>query len=127
MGARIIGLQHVNVTVTPAAEAATKIFYGQILGFPEIPKPEESRGRGGAWFDIGGVQLHVSLEPDVNNDNAKRHFCLVVSDLEECRQHLERAGVQIYPDDRPMEGWSRFYVRDPGGNRIEIAEDLRKR
>jgi catechol 2,3-dioxygenase-like lactoylglutathione lyase family enzyme len=127
MGAAIIGLQHVNVTVTPAVEVATKKFYGEILGLQELPKPEESRGRGGAWYEIGGVQFHVSLEKEVNNENAKRHFCLVVSDLVECRQHLERAGVEIYPDNQPMEGWPRFYVRDPGGNRIEIAQDLTKR
>jgi hypothetical protein len=34
------------------------------------------------------------------------------------------AGVERIPDDHPLRGWSRFYVRDPGGNRIEIAQAL---
>jgi catechol 2,3-dioxygenase-like lactoylglutathione lyase family enzyme len=127
MGVAIIRLQHVNVTVTPAAEVATKRFYGELLGLEEIPKPEESRGRGGAWYDMNGVQLHVSLEKGVSNDNAKRHFCLTVSDLVECRRQLELAGIEIYPDDQPIGGWPRFYVRDPGGNKIEIAEDSNSR
>jgi len=127
MDARIIGLHHVNLTVTPAVELATKKFYGEILGFQEIPKPGESRGRGGAWYEMGGVQLHLSLEKGVNNENAKRHICLLVADLTECRQHLEQAGIEIHPDEQPMKGWPRFYICDPGGNRIEIAQDLTKR
>jgi catechol 2,3-dioxygenase-like lactoylglutathione lyase family enzyme len=127
MGMAIVRLQHVNVTVPPAAEVATKRFYGEILGLEEIPKPEESRGRGGAWYDMNGVQLHVSLEKGVSNDNAKRHFCLTVSDLVECGRQLELAGIEVYPDDQPIEGWPRFYVRDPGGNKIEIAEDPKNR
>jgi catechol 2,3-dioxygenase-like lactoylglutathione lyase family enzyme len=76
---------------------------------------------------MNGVQLHVSLEKGVSNDNAKRHFCLTVSDLVECGRQLELAGIEVYPDDQPIEGWPRFYVRDPGGNKIEIAEDPKNR
>lgn len=123
MPASTILLHHVNVTVTPELETKTKNFYANILGLPEVPKPEESRGRGGAWYQLGPVQLHLSIEKGVDNENAKRHFCLLVSDLEECRQRLQRAGVEIFPDDQPVKGWPRFYVRDPGGNRIEVAED----
>jgi hypothetical protein len=32
--------------------------------------------------------------------------------------------VEIFPDDLPMKDWPRFYVRDPGGNLIEVAQDL---
>ena len=35
---------------------------------------------------------------------------------------MREAGVEIIRDNRPLDGWRRFYVRDPGGNRIEIAE-----
>jgi predicted enzyme related to lactoylglutathione lyase len=43
-------------------------------------------------------------------------------DLEEARHHFVAAGTEIFPDDKPIAGWSRFYVRDPGGNRIEVAQ-----
>jgi catechol 2,3-dioxygenase-like lactoylglutathione lyase family enzyme len=127
MSAWITAFHHVNITVTPANEEAAKQFYGEALGLKEVPKPEASRGRGGAWYQLGPVQLHLSLEKGVENEGAKRHFCLLVADLEKTEQHLRKAGVQIFPDDQPVPGCSRFYVRDPGGNRIEIAQDLSSR
>lgn len=124
MAAGIIALQHVNVRIAPEVEAATKEFYGKVLGLEEVLKPEESRGRGGAWYQLGMMQLHLSLEKGLDQKNTKQHICFLVSDLESCRAHLEAAGVEIFPDDLPMEGWPRFYVRDPGGNLIEVAQDL---
>jgi catechol 2,3-dioxygenase-like lactoylglutathione lyase family enzyme len=35
---------------------------------------------------------------------------------------LIAAGIEIIPDERPIAGQPRFYVRDPGGNLIEIAQ-----
>jgi catechol 2,3-dioxygenase-like lactoylglutathione lyase family enzyme len=68
------------------------------------------------------VQLHVSREEGVDNQFAKRHFCLLVADLQGTERHLRHAGVEILPDEQPIPGSPRFYVRDPGGNRIEIAQ-----
>jgi catechol 2,3-dioxygenase-like lactoylglutathione lyase family enzyme len=124
MAVAVINFHHANVTVTPAAENAAKQFYGNVLGLQELPKPSGSKGRGGAWYQLGAVQLHLSIEEGVVNDRAKRHFCLLVANLEQAREHLEKSGVEIIPDDLPVAGWPRFYVRDPGGNRIEIAQDL---
>ena len=41
-------IHHVNVTVPKAAEDAAKHFYREVMGLAEVPKPPESRGRGGA-------------------------------------------------------------------------------
>jgi len=46
----------------------------------------------------------------------------MVEDLNRAEQRLRDAEVEILPDERPVRGWLRFYVRDPGGNLIEIAE-----
>ena len=119
----IRAFHHVNVTVVPALEEATKDFYRSVLGLKEVPKPEETRGRGGAWYQIGDVQLHISREQAVNNEGAKRHFCLLVSSLEQMQKRFEDSGVTILPDEQPIHGTKRFYVRDPGGNLIEIAQD----
>jgi catechol 2,3-dioxygenase-like lactoylglutathione lyase family enzyme len=116
-------LHHVNVTVPKSLEDAAKHFYGVVMGLQEVPKPESSRGRGGAWYQLGPMQLHLSLEePRGENCISKRHVCYTVSDLAEAEQRFRKAGVEIVPDDMPMPGWSRFYVRDPGGNRLEIAQ-----
>ncbi|HKR58397.1 MAG TPA: VOC family protein [Pyrinomonadaceae bacterium] len=118
----ILFLQHVNVRVRPDVEDAAKNFYGKLLGLREIPKPEDLKARGGAWYQIGGVQLHLSRDGAADNEGSKRHFCFYVADLEQAQQQLASAGVEILPDDQPIPGQPRFYVRDPGGNLIEVAE-----
>ena len=70
------------------------------------------------------MQVHVSLE-DVevaSNRASKRHVCYMVASLTEAERSLRAAGVEILPDPNPEPGWNRFYVRDPAGNRIEVAE-----
>jgi len=114
---------HVNVTVPRSLEAEARHFYGRVMGLIEVPKPEESRGRGGAWYQLGPTQLHLSLEEGLGEQCiSKRHVCYLVEDLEVAEQKFRAAGVEIFPDDIPTPGWSRFYVRDPGGNRLEIAQ-----
>jgi len=114
-------LHHVNVTVPPELEKATKDFYRSILGLKELPKPEGTR-KSGAWYEIGVVQLHLSIEPDAGQRMSSRHICLTVSDLVAAGERFRQAGVEIIPDERPIAGTSRFYVRDPGGNQFEIVE-----
>ena len=116
-------LHHVNVTVPRSVEDAAKHFYGVVLGLKEVPKPDESRGRGGAWYQLGSVQLHLSIEDSLGDSClSKRHVCYTVRNLLEAEAKFRSEGVEIFPDDMPTSGWSRFYVRDPGGNRLEIAQ-----
>ena len=116
-------IHHVNVTVPRSLEEAAKHFYGVVMGLQEVPKPESSRGRGGAWYQLEGMQLHLSIEePLRENCISKRHVCYTVSNLTEAEERFRKAGVEILPDDLPTPGWARFYVRDPGGNRLEIAQ-----
>ena len=122
MSISILSLQHVNLRVPPDVEDEAKHFYGNVLGLPEMPKPEDARVRGGAWYQLGDVQLHLSRDARADNATSKRHICFHVVDLQETRQHLEGAGIEILPDDQPIAGCERFYVRDPGGNLIEIGE-----
>jgi len=116
-------LHHVNVTVPRSLEEAAKHFYSEVMGLQEVPKPEASRARGGAWYQLGHMQFHLSIEePPGENCISKRHVCYTVSDLAEAEQRFRSAGIEIVPDDMPTPGWSRFYVRDAGGNRLEIAQ-----
>src|SRR5262245_17723947 len=125
MSIRVSKLSHVNVTVPQSLEEAAKHFYGVIMGLVEVPKPPESRGRGGAWYQLGPVQLHLSREdPAPDNSSSKRHVCYSVRNLSEAEQHFRKAGVEIIPDGLPIPGSPRFYVRDPGGNLIEVAQDV---
>jgi len=116
-------IHHVNVTVPKSLEDAAKHFYGVVMGLAEVAKPADSRRRGGAWYQLGPLQLHLSIEkPFDQNCVSKRHVCYTVSNLAAAEERFRSAGVEILPDDMPTPGWSRFYVRDPGGNRLEIAQ-----
>ncbi|HEX6188986.1 MAG TPA: VOC family protein [Pyrinomonadaceae bacterium] len=117
----IIALHHVNVTVPAELEAAAKDFYGVVLGLKQIPKPATSRPSG-AWFEIGETQLHLSVEHDARELRSSGHVCFAVSDLAEAEQKFRDAGVEVIPDPRPNPNAPRFYVRDPGGNLLEIAQ-----
>ncbi len=120
MGVGITTLHHVNITVPRSLETGAKHFYSSLLGLVEVPKPEESRGRGGAWYQIGDSQMHLSVE-DESEHPSKRHICFTVENLSDAEEHLRTVGVEIIPDERPVKGCARFYVRDPAGNLIEIA------
>jgi len=118
----VTALNHVNITVPAEVEAAAKEFYGTVLGLTQIPKPAGPRQNIGAWYDLGAVQLHLSVEANATNAGSDRHICYVVADLALAEQHLRDAGTEIISDPRPIAGVKRFYVRDPGGNLIEIAQ-----
>ena len=122
MSIGIIKVNHVNVTVPPALEAAAKDFYANVLGLEEIPKPAGTRQNMGAWYDLGGPQLHLSVEDGVQNERSDRHVCYQVADIAVAKSQFETVAVAIIPDPRPPKGYSRFFVRDPGGNLIEITQ-----
>jgi catechol 2,3-dioxygenase-like lactoylglutathione lyase family enzyme len=123
MAIGIIELDHVNVIVPKSLEASAKHFYGSVLGLREIPKPIELQARGGAWYDLGSVQLHLSAKAETaGGGQAKGHVCYTVADVALAEQRLRDAGVEIILDDQPVAGKPRFYVRDPGGNLIELAQ-----
>src|SRR5688572_23617514 len=85
--------------------------------------PEGTRQNMGAWYDLGGgLQLHLSIEDNVQNEASDRHVCYQVDDAASAALHFRNAGIEIIADGRPVKGPSRFFVRDPGGNMIEITE-----
>ncbi|MEP6741044.1 MAG: VOC family protein [bacterium] len=121
---RVLGLNHVNLTVPAHLEEAAKHFYGTVLRLKQVPKPAGPRQNIGAWYELGGVQLHLSVEDEAMNTASDRHVCYVVEDIAVAERHLREAGADIISDPRPITGVKRFYVRDPGGNLIELTQGL---
>ena len=113
-------LDHVQVAAPPGCEAPARAFYSELLGLPEVEKPESMRASGGAWFALGAQQLHVGVE-DPFAPAAKAHPGLSVTDeeLDALAARLEAAGAPVTWDDR-MPGARRFYTADPFGNRLEL-------
>lgn len=121
MGFAITGIDHVQISAPRALEAQMIAFYRDILGLPPVAKPEELRTRGGAWFQVGALQLHIGLDPDQGPlPRSKRHVCLLTNDLAAAKRAAQRAGLAI-EEESQAEGLMRFFLRDPAGNRLEIG------
>jgi catechol 2,3-dioxygenase-like lactoylglutathione lyase family enzyme len=117
----IIGLDHVQVSITAGGEDAARRFYGEVLGMSEVPKPASLAGRGGVWFACGAQQLHCGVEDQVAS--SRRHPALRTDDLDAVRARLEAAGFPIRTDAE-LPGYRRFYTEDPFGNRLECLEQI---
>lgn len=99
-------------------EAAARSFYGTVLGFTEIEKPETLRSLGGAWFSTGNLDIHLGVDPYFRPQK-KAHVAYQVDDLELVANRLADAGHPVLRDDR-LPGYARFYTEDPFGNCVEI-------
>lgn len=120
----IKAIHHVQIAVSGKLEEATIHFYKNVLQLKEIPKPENLKKNGGAWFELGLQQFHIAPEeaPVEYNSKSKRHICFLVEDIEVAKLHLQKNNVEIIEDNQPIKELKRFYFRDPAGNRVECAE-----
>jgi catechol 2,3-dioxygenase-like lactoylglutathione lyase family enzyme len=101
-------------------EAVARDFYSGVLGLAEEPKPPHLAARGGVWFRAGTLRLHLGVDPDFRAAS-KAHPAILVHGLPELAARCRAAGF-IPVMDAPLEGFDRFYVFDPFGNRIELLE-----
>lgn len=120
---RIARLHHAQLTIPPGGEDEARAFYCELLGLQETPKPDSLAGRGGFWLQVGDAQVHLGVEEDVDRSATKAHVAYEVDDLEASRSQLESAGFRC-EDGVPIPGWSRFELRDPFGNRLELLQAL---
>jgi catechol 2,3-dioxygenase-like lactoylglutathione lyase family enzyme len=117
---KIVGIDHIQLAMPPGDEAKARAFYVDLLGLVEVPKPPHLARRGGAWFELGPVKVHLGVERDFKPAR-KAHPGLLVDGLSDLIVALEHAGYAITKDDT-LEGYNRVYVDDPFGNRIELLE-----
>jgi catechol 2,3-dioxygenase-like lactoylglutathione lyase family enzyme len=113
-------IDHVQIAIPPGGEDAGRRFFADLLGLEEIPKPASLRAKGGCWFALGDVQLHLGVEADFRPAR-KSHVALVTDRLDELHERLSCAGYSIR-EDEPADGRARFFTDDPFGNRIEFVE-----
>ena len=139
-GNQIMGMvkrvDHLNVQVPPEREEAGKHFYGTLLGLKQLKKPD-SLGPAGAHYCISEdpwYELHLGVARETTiddiNTNLRNHLGFQVDDLSAARKAFVDAGFEIleataaYSESRDFHQ-ERFFVFDPGGNRIEILEPRR--
>ena len=116
----IVDIDHVQVAAPRDGDSETKarMFYGELLGMPEIEKPDSLKPNGGVWFSTGIGQLHIGLEEPFTPAR-KAHPAFVVDDLSELRARLRDAGIR-FSDAQDIPGVDRLHVHDPFGNRLEL-------
>jgi catechol 2,3-dioxygenase-like lactoylglutathione lyase family enzyme len=113
----IVGIDHVQLAMPAGLEAKAREFYSGVLGIPEVPKPVELAGRGGAWFESGTVKIHLGVDADFRPAK-KAHPGLLVDDISEVVRALTDSGYHVR-----LENPQRAYVDDPFGNRIELVQN----
>jgi catechol 2,3-dioxygenase-like lactoylglutathione lyase family enzyme len=118
----ITAIDHVQLAIPRGGEDRARKFWIELFGFHEIEKPADMKKRGGAWFALGDVQIHVGVEePFVAAKKA--HPALRARNGDDVRAlatKLGAAGIEVrWAHDAP--GVVRFHVDDPFGNRIEVT------
>ena len=106
----------------PGHEAQARAFYESVLRIPEVAKPPHLAKRGGCWFERGGLKIHLGVEADFRPAR-KAHPAFIVADLPRVAAELAQSGFPVRSEE-PLEGYTRVYVDDPFGNRIELLEPL---
>jgi Methylase involved in ubiquinone/menaquinone biosynthesis len=112
---------HVQLAMPEGQEELARRFYGDVLGLPEVPKPEPLASRGGCWFEKDGVIVHLGVQKDFV-PASKAHPAFTVADVDALSKRIAEAGYKVVPDDALPEK-KRFYAFDPFGNRIEFIQD----
>jgi catechol 2,3-dioxygenase-like lactoylglutathione lyase family enzyme len=114
-------INHVSVNARDLRESVD--FYVELLGAEPIPSP--NFGVPVQWLALGHTQLHLyerDLQPTSNH-----HFAVTVEDLEpiyraaERRDAFERHAFGNHLVELPGDV-VQLYLRDPGGNLVEIDQ-----
>jgi glyoxylase I family protein len=121
----ILGYNHVAIAVTDLERA--RDFYGGVLDLPELPRPAASIT--GAWFGVGGAQLHLAVLADVVPPAigiphlalsvAPEEFGAVVESLQAAR--ATEVTAPRCRTEGEMTVCSALF-RDPDGNVLEITD-----
>lgn len=114
------GIDHVQIAAPAGCEADARKFFAGLLGLEELHKPAPLAERGGCWFRVGALQLHVGVEQDFRPAR-KAHLAFAVDDVDRLFTTLANAGVPCRWDDA-LGTVRRFYSEDPWGNRLEFTD-----
>lgn len=109
---------HINICVAPERLEEARVFYTEVIGLKPAFRPDVF-GIPGYWFLIADIEFHIGIEPPVALSN--RHTAFEVTNLAECRKHLEAHGIDI-KEEPLIPGRDRFSFIDPFGNRMELLQ-----
>lgn len=120
-----LGFRMDHASVSVGDVAAGIAFYGDLIGFHRIDRPNFDFP--GAWFEVGGLALHLTTGGDTRGaDAALRpndpHFAVAVDgDLDAFLDHLRGHGVEVFELENSPAALRQTFVKDPWGNVIEFC------
>jgi len=117
----IKGIHHVSLLTSDVDRSIR--FYTGILDLT-VSSQRPDLGFDGAWFDIGGQQIHlIHSDPDAANKKIDvrcgrdRHIAFRVDDIDRLIEKLNSAGIAF---ERSRSGRPALFCRDPDGNALEF-------
>ncbi len=116
---RATGFNHVSISALNLEESAR--FYEEVFGLERLPTP--TFGNPVVWFRLGDGQLHLFQRGEAEAPQF-HHFGLEVDDFEAFYLRLTELGIRDSDSlgqirELPS-GEVQMYLRDPGGNLVEI-------
>jgi catechol 2,3-dioxygenase-like lactoylglutathione lyase family enzyme len=120
-----VKLHHVSFATKDLA--ASRAFFGDVLGLPEIQRPGFNFP--GAWYALGDRQLHLIENPGDSAGPPARlsrsdHLALEVADLDAVRQSLNRHRIPYQEGGNRRLGMEQLFCSDPDGHVIEFVRYL---
>ncbi len=109
---------HINICVAPDRLEEARDFYASVIGLTPTQRPDVF-GVPGYWFLIADIEFHIGIEQPVGYSN--RHTAFEVTNLAECRKHLQANGIAIH-EEPLIPGRERFSFVDPFDNRMELLQ-----
>ena len=95
---KVLSIDHVQLAMPAGREAEARAFYADILGISEAHKPPHLAKRGGCWFELGALKIHLGVEKDFVPAR-KAHPALIVEDLKSLVAALKREGHRVVEDE----------------------------
>lgn len=116
----MFAVHHVQLAMPRGQEDVARQFFAGVLGMQEVAKPPVLAQRGGVWFRLDDLEIHLGVE-DEFAPARKAHPGILTNDLDALASRLSDSGAAVTPD-RELPGFRRFYVDDCFGNRLEFLE-----
>jgi catechol 2,3-dioxygenase-like lactoylglutathione lyase family enzyme len=119
----IVGVAHIGLKVSDLA--ASREFYGHVLGFSEafkLDKPDGSLML--VYFKVNDHQ-YIELFPTLKSPSQDRlsHIAFETTDAQALRDYLAARGVEVPDRLKPgLDGNLSFMVTDPDGHRVEFVQ-----
>jgi catechol 2,3-dioxygenase-like lactoylglutathione lyase family enzyme len=120
----VAGYSHVTVMVDDLDAALG--FYGDVLGFEPLPRPDAFGP--GAWLQAGSAQVHIGVVPEMVKPAGLPHLALLIpaAEWDDTMAALEHRGVPFVMGPSTREDFGRTvraaFVADPAGNVIELTD-----